>query len=242
MAKLSKTQVDKLGDRLKAGPVEESDFAILDEYRKSFGDAYESVVQAIQNKLGLEIPPGRSAKTTPSIIDKLRRESIRLSQIQDVAGCRIIVTDVIEQDRIVSALQKIFSQASITDRRSKPSHGYRAVHLIVTSHDRCVEIQIRTLLQHLWAQVSESLSDTFDPNIKYGGGGSTVQEYLTKWSSTVGRLEQQETQFPAFAVSHEIMKKYLDMHNRVKAQLRQQLTIELDEVKQILEKQRRESI
>jgi ppGpp synthetase/RelA/SpoT-type nucleotidyltranferase len=33
-----------------------------------------------------------------------------------------------------------------------------------------VEIQVRILMQHWWAELSEKLSDTIDPEIKYGGG------------------------------------------------------------------------
>ena len=91
----SKTQIDRLGDRLRAGSLTESDLIILDEYRRSFGEAYESVVRTIRQSLGLE-PTGRPAKSTGSISEKLRRESIRLSQIQDIAGCRIVVHDVLE--------------------------------------------------------------------------------------------------------------------------------------------------
>lgn len=89
----SKTQIDKLGERLKEGNIAEDDLRLLDEYRLSFSEAYETVVGVIQNQLGLE-PTGRPAKSTTSISEKLRRESIRLTQIQDIAGCRLVVPDV----------------------------------------------------------------------------------------------------------------------------------------------------
>ena len=91
---LSKTQVDRLGDRLKGGSHTESDLRLLDAYRRSFGEAYEAVVQIIRQHG--ELPTGRLAKSTLSIVEKLRRESIRLSQMQDIAGCRVVVVDVVE--------------------------------------------------------------------------------------------------------------------------------------------------
>src|SRR5436190_19232307 len=94
---VSKTQVDRLGDRLKRGNITEEDLRLLDQYRRSFADAYETVVGMIRDTLELE-PTGRPAKSTTSIADKLKRESIRLTQIQDIAGCRIIVADIAEQD------------------------------------------------------------------------------------------------------------------------------------------------
>ena len=90
---ISKTQIDRLGERLKKGNITEEDLRLLDEYRRSFTKAYETVVGIIRNEVTLE-PTGRPAKSTSSISDKLRREHIRLTQIQDIAGCRLVVTDI----------------------------------------------------------------------------------------------------------------------------------------------------
>jgi putative GTP pyrophosphokinase len=128
MAQASKTQMDRLGDRLRKGAFEKSDLMLLDGYRRSFGHAYESVVQAIRDQVKLE-PSGRPAKSTNSLVEKLKRESIRLTQVQDIAGCRVVVGEVPEQERVVASLAEIFPGASVIDRREKPSYGYRAVHI-----------------------------------------------------------------------------------------------------------------
>jgi putative GTP pyrophosphokinase len=130
-------------------------------------------VTTIRRELKLE-PTGRPAKSTTSVVDKLRRESIRLSQMQDIAGCRLIVQNVIEQNRIVRKLRRRFQAATVIDRRKKPSHGYRAVHVIVTVSGKAIEIQVRSRLQHLWAEVSERLSDSVGAGLKYGGGPTKV--------------------------------------------------------------------
>ena len=146
-AQLSKTQIDRLGDRLREGRLEDADLRALDAYRRAFSEAYESVIQVIREEVGLE-PTGRPAKSTKSIIDKLRRESLRLSQMQDIAGCRVIVSDMRSQNEVAASLKRAFDHTSLVDRREHPSHGYRAVHLIVTNANRNVEVQIRTELQH----------------------------------------------------------------------------------------------
>jgi ppGpp synthetase/RelA/SpoT-type nucleotidyltranferase len=148
-ANLSKTQIDRLGDRLREGSRIESDLILLDDYRQSFGAAYEIVVRTIQERLKLETT-GRPTKSTGSVIEKLRRESIRLTQVQDIAGCRIVVADITEQDRVVGLLRTEFPAASVIDRRAKPSYGYRAVHVIAPVSGKLVEIQLRSSLQHLW--------------------------------------------------------------------------------------------
>lgn len=186
--RLSNTRIDKLGDRLRQRNVADDDLRLLDAYRRSFGKAYETVVGAVREKLSLE-PTGRPAKSTTAIIDKLRRESIRLSQIQDIAGCRLVISDIVEQERVVHALKALFANTDTVDRRDKPSHGYRAVHVVVSVDRKVVEVQVRTALQHQWAELSEKLSDLLDPSIKYGGGDQFVKALLAKTSAIVSEAE-----------------------------------------------------
>ncbi len=185
---LSKTQVDRLGDRLRKGNITDADLHLLDQYRRSFSEAYEVIDEAIRKELKLK-PTARPAKSTTSIIDKLGRESIRLSQIQDIAGCRLIVADIVAQDSVVQSLASLFEHTTISDRRAKPSHGYRAVHVVVNSRGKLIEIQVRTELQHLWAEISEKCSDVIDPAVKYGGSTELVKTLL---STTSGLVEQHE--------------------------------------------------
>jgi ppGpp synthetase/RelA/SpoT-type nucleotidyltranferase len=166
---------------------------MLDQYRRSFTEAYEMVAGAIRNQLGLE-PTGRPAKSTTSIAEKLRRESIRLTQIQDIAGCRLIVPDISEQDRLVAFIVKLFSDCTVVDRRENPSHGYRAVHIIVTIEKKTVEIQVRTALQQEWAEVSEKLADLIDPAIKYGHGNEDAVKVLAAASRMVATHERLESE------------------------------------------------
>ena len=189
---LGKSQIDRLGERLKAGPRTQQDLESLDEFRRSFAPAYDSVVFTLASELGVQ-PSGRAAKTTDSIVAKLVRSNSKLSRIQDIAGCRLLVGDVAEQERIVTRATLLFPKNRVIDRRVVPSHGYRAVHVIVAVDDRVVEIQVRTLLQHDWAQFSEKLADAFGPEIKYGGGGLEVRQQLSILSEAVANLESLES-------------------------------------------------
>jgi len=201
----SKTQIDRLGDRLKGGSHTESDLRLLDDYRRSFGEAYETVVRTLRQRG--EVPTGRLAKSTVSIAEKLRRESIRLSQMQDIAGCRIVVGNVVEQEQLVASLKADFPGASLIDRRDHPSHGYRAVHVIAEISGKPVEIQVRTSLQHMWANLSEKSSDVLDPTIKYGGGPDEWRNRLGKLSESVAAYEKFEKIHAVAVASNEVFEK-----------------------------------
>jgi ppGpp synthetase/RelA/SpoT-type nucleotidyltranferase len=192
---LTKSQINRLGDRLRTGGISELDLRLLDDYRRSFTEVYEVVVGLIRDQLGLE-PTGRLAKSTTSIIDKLRREKTRLSRMQDIAGCRIIVPDILTQDEVVENLESLFDKLTVVDRRENPSHGYRAVHVIVAHSDKLIEVQVRTALQHLWAELSEKLSDVGDSAIKYGGGDQDVVKILLILSELIKRQDAAESQPP----------------------------------------------
>ena len=198
---VSKTQIDRLGDRLKVGSHTESDLRLLDDYRRSFGEAYELVVRTIRQRG--EFPTGRLAKSTVSIVEKLRREKIRLSQMQDIAGCRVVVMNVLERDQFVSTLKADFPEANVIDRRDNPSHGYRAVHIIAEVSGKPIEIQVRSSLQHLWAELSEKSSDVLDPTIKYGGGTDEWRNHLTGLSVLVANHDEIEKRYSKAVATKE---------------------------------------
>lgn len=167
---MSRTAVDKLGKRLAAGDaVSDHDLDLLLEVLNAYQDALDET----QTRLaGLGYHPTSRTKTTGVLIDKLRREHSSLKSVQDIAGTRIICADRMEQDDIVAAVALAFSDGSreprVRDRRLEPSHGYRAVHVVVTVQDLPVEIQVRTERQDRWAQIVESLGDRWGRQIRYG--------------------------------------------------------------------------
>jgi putative GTP pyrophosphokinase len=223
MAQPSKTQIDGLGDRLKRSVFEKSDLILLDGYRRSFGPAYESVVQAIRDQVTLE-PSGRPAKSTNSLIEKLKRESIRLTQVQDIAGCRVVVGEVAEQERVVASLAGIFPGAIVIDRREKPSYGYRAVHMVVEVSGKTVEIQVRTTFQHIWAEISEKYADLYGSEIKYGSGSQEIRRILKRMSDSIARYEGLEIRLARLRESDKVREIREEMRG-----LRKNLADILDE-------------
>lgn len=200
---MSKSRVDRLGDRLRAGILGNAELEELSAYRATFGPAYRSVFDTVRSELLLD-PTGRPAKSTPAIIEKLRRESIRLSQVQDIAGLRIIVPQVTDQDRTTERISALFERVEVVDRRAKPSHGYRAVHIVVFIEGLPVEVQIRTELQHLWAEISEKVADLLGSEIKYGGGPPSIRSGLAVMAKNVQTLEGLEREVQGDASTREL--------------------------------------
>ena len=97
----------------------------LEKLRLDYDLTLVEVVRLLRSALALS--PTSRLKTTGTIIDKLKRERTRLSTMQDVAGARIVVGDLAEQDRVVAAICSLISRSDVVDRRERPNHGYRAV-------------------------------------------------------------------------------------------------------------------
>jgi ppGpp synthetase/RelA/SpoT-type nucleotidyltranferase len=103
-----------------------------------------------------------------------------------------VVSDSLAQNQAVELITKAFENVDIQDRRMKPSHGYRAVHVIIRDDGKPIEVQIRTALQQVWAELSEKFADLIDASIKYGGGPPSVREALDRGSTMVGIVEKLE--------------------------------------------------
>lgn len=171
--RVSGNQLDKLGKRLmQPGQISASDYELLACVDEMYGAAATIVVGQLRD-LGFDSTM-RGFKSTGSIIDKLHRQGITLRGIQDLAGARIIVGDGrLEQDRVVASIIAAFERCpkapQVIDRRKDPSFGYRAVHVIIYEEGVPVEVQVRTVLQDIWAQISEKLGDMWGRGIRYGG-------------------------------------------------------------------------
>jgi putative GTP pyrophosphokinase len=174
----SNNQIDMLGERLKVGDPSDEDVTMLSAYRNSFYDAAKSVADTVREISGLEVT-ARPLKTTLSIVAKLKRDGVKqLSAMQDIGGCRVTVSNLTAQDDLIGKLMAAFPDAKLYDRVAKPSHGYRAKHLVVKVDGRRIEIQVRTYLQNHWALISERAADVFGQEIKYGLGNEGMRQQM----------------------------------------------------------------
>ena len=171
---LSNSQVTKLGSRLRSGDFSEADLAMLDTFRQTFSEIDEQAYQLIQSTLASITgwtSTKRKRKTQQSIVDKLcRQPQLRLPQMQDIAGCRIVIEGGSQvADTLGSLLTGAFEPPQWEiERKERHAHGYRATHIIAKKGQKFYEIQLRTYAQDVWANLVERLSDE-NNTLKYGG-------------------------------------------------------------------------
>lgn len=198
---MSKSQLDRLGERLRESATpREADRDLYETYRQSHARALSEVMGKLVQRA--EEEPSSRLKTIESVVAKLQRQSIRLSQISDIAGCRLIVSDTHAQEEVRADLRLVFPDAQEVDYRLRPQNGYRAVHLIVSASDgNRVEIQLRTTFQNAWANVSESAAKRIDMALKYGGGPREASRFLHELSDTAAQLDARAEELVGFRMA-----------------------------------------
>jgi ppGpp synthetase/RelA/SpoT-type nucleotidyltranferase len=176
----SRNQINKLGKRLAASTeISPEDSALLEDLIACHQESLEVArprLDGLAETLGTRrLYISARPKTTGTIVEKLQRSpNGPLASIQDLAGFRI-VGDITfaQQDDLCAELMRRFPadprEPAVRNRRLEPSHGYRAVHVVVCIDDVNIEIQIRTFAQHLWANLMERLADRLGRQIRYGG-------------------------------------------------------------------------
>ena len=202
---LSKTAIDKAGRYLaKKGELSEHERIahelVLDEYRRAH--LAPLTTATIQLQRWLDGFQGRyyiaqRLKRKPQIIRKLKRLSVRLVQLQDIAGARIVVPSNNDVDTLLSLIEgRIKSQSSIkidavADYRQtgREDSGYRALHVVLAIDGRSVELQLRSEAQHYWAEQIERTSVIYGYHLKELEGDPRVLLYFKELSHIFHELE-----------------------------------------------------
>lgn len=175
----SKNQVKKAGECIRKGNGDiEKSVEIIQQYRA----AHLYPLMIIKNlmwkhaqKINKNAIIARRLKRLPTIIDKLRRKtldgvtpnSIAVTRMSDIGGCRVIVDNRRELLLLDSSLDKSRTthKSRVKDYIKSPkTTGYRGIHRIYSCYDNNdshqwkgfdIEVQLRTKLQHLWATTVE---------------------------------------------------------------------------------------
>jgi len=148
-------------------------------------------------------------KRIPAIINKLKRSyngrnpTMQLSQIQDIGGCRAVLSNVFLAQKLYKEYyikgdlkhKKVGEKDYITEPKKD---GYRSIHLIYRfNSDKekkeynglLVEVQIRSKLQHLWATAIETVDFFTRQAIKSNEGHPDWADFFRLVSSAFAKIE-----------------------------------------------------
>jgi ppGpp synthetase/RelA/SpoT-type nucleotidyltranferase len=142
-------------------------------------------------------------KRLESILSKLEREpSMRLTQMQDIAGCRAIVGSVGSVERLVDIYRRSDIKHKlhhVKDYIENPKlSGYRGVHMIYEylsdKHDTWnglkVELQLRSPLQHVWATAVETVGAFTKQALKSSRGQAEWLRFFALMGSHIAKTEK----------------------------------------------------
>ena len=123
---------------------------------------------------------------------------MRLNKMQDIAGTRVVVPALQVQGAITTIVLDLFANndGDVAKDTCKDGNdfGYRAVHVVATLDGRFAEVQIRTVLQDVWAQLVERTDKTLGCDLKHGDGPAEWLEWLLELSDA---LRQRDLGRPA---------------------------------------------
>lgn len=133
-------------------------------------------------------------KKFATIVNKLARfDRMKLSRMEDIGGCRVVVPDMGESRELARRLKKNWTITRDRDYVLDPKpDGYRARHLITVKDGRFVEVQIRTVLQDFWANTVERDGRRAGVGIKFGEGEPAVREQYRQISELMAAEERGE--------------------------------------------------
>ncbi|WP_081962438.1 hypothetical protein, partial [Bifidobacterium magnum] len=180
---LSRTQANKIGKLLKE--VNQGDVAYSEireqvsqwraQHTYSTECCFKQLIDCSQSIHGAVA--SYRLKRLVSIEKKICRPhtNLRLGELDDIGGCRLIVPKVEDVFNIAHKLKERLTfknGKSIKDYIHKPPQsGYRSLHLLARMPDSTgksyrVEIQLRTQLEHLWSTAIEAVGEIYGTEYK----------------------------------------------------------------------------
>lgn len=204
-------QVTKAGQYLAENDYEDREkfnhsFEILVYWRTEHSVVLEqafSLLQGAVHPIEKNALFAKRLKRYVSIVSKLQRfENMTLRKMQDIGGCRAVVSSEKKVRKIVRELRKkqVFRYKDrnfrFKDYIEKPKlDGYRSYHIVgqFQAEDKSlknIEIQIRTYLQHYWATALEIIDLFTNQSLKTNQGKREWEDFFRLVASLFSILDK----------------------------------------------------
>lgn len=205
-------QVIKAGETLiqNPGPIDMADFSfamdVLSYWRFSHEHPLEVALQRLREVTLKKDPSAIFAKRLKrysSIVIKLKRfPTMKLKNMQDIGGCRAIISTPKKITQVVRTLRKMpefknnDGKIRAKDYITNPKDdGYRGYHLIgkfpdANGEDKNIEIQLRTHLQHDWATALEIVDLFTGQALKSNQGDKDWKSFFSNVSEQFAIMER----------------------------------------------------
>jgi putative GTP pyrophosphokinase len=230
----SKSRVNKAGDKLKNGTATIEDINVFDEWRSAHRFVLNSFQAMLRTKIkGSNITFAQRHKRKRTIIDKLSRiEGMQLARMDDIAGCRLIFSDIDSLYKFRENFNKSPFNHKLRNNIDKydylkhpKSTGYRGIHDIYIYDVRSkrneelaglqIEIQYRTLIQHYWATTNEIIGFITESQPKFQRGDIRYQNAMKYASEILARVYEGRTgPFPELN-NIEVVNNFLDLNREL---------------------------
>jgi len=208
--KYNPAEVNTAGQLLKTAasedPALEHALEVINNWRSSHSFPLNTFQTTLRDKARRVYPHALVAqrlKRVPSIKKKLiDRPSMKLTQMQDIGGCRAVVETVSDVVKLREAYLKSELRHRLHHQKDYVAEprdsGYRSVHLIyeyasdrtTTYNGLKVEVQIRSLHQHAWATAVETAGLFLQHALKSSEGPEEWLEFFTLASSAFAKQER----------------------------------------------------
>lgn len=231
----SKKDVQRAGETLIVEEIWEKDneafrwsMRVLSNWRANHAEVLNEITETLQtagSKVDRKAIVVKRLKRTPSIVRKLRRfNKMKLRNMQDIAGCRAIVSTTKNVYKVKRELTKS-GRFKVRDYIEKPkSDGYRGMHLVCKvknsnhGHQYPVEIQLRSKIQHSWATAVEIVDLFTKQTLKSNVGNKDWLEFFKLISHEFSKLERIDNPPIEYSLNNSLrLIKKLDIHKKFKA-------------------------
>ncbi len=181
-------------------------YAVISNWRSSHSfplNTFQNGLRTKAKQVDRDSLIAQRIKRLSSIDSKLSRfPSIRLSQMQDIGGCRAIVKTVshVHQLAFLYRSSQFKHKPDRTDDYiEKPkTSGYRGIHLVYRyNSDRSetynglkIEIQLRSKLQHAWATAVETVGTFIKQALKSSQGEEEWLRFFALMGSAIALRER----------------------------------------------------